>query len=155
MCAGTGSPTVILTAGLGGNALDWNTVQPQIGRTTRVCAWDRSGYGLSEGTQADQTVLTTTSDIEAALAALAIRPPYVMVGHSLGAYETLLFADRNPEKVSGMVLVDPSMPDQQKTFERVFRPDLITSTSPTSGRASSTRPSRLMAFAPCGWLPNT
>jgi pimeloyl-ACP methyl ester carboxylesterase len=127
VCSGTGSPTVVLTAGLGGNALDWNTVQPQVGRTTRVCAWDRPGHGLSEGTQADQTILTTTSDIEAALAALSILPPYVMVGHSLGAYETLLFADRNRGKVSGIVLVDPSMPDQQKTFERVFRPELIRS----------------------------
>jgi pimeloyl-ACP methyl ester carboxylesterase len=118
---------VILISGLGGNALDWNTVLPKVGRTTRVCAWDRPGYGLSDGTQAEQTVIATTLDLEAALTALAISPPYVMVGHSLGAYETLLFADRNLKKVSGIVLIDPSLPDQQKTFERVFRPELIRS----------------------------
>jgi pimeloyl-ACP methyl ester carboxylesterase len=35
-----------------------------------------------------------------------------MVGHSLGAYESLLFTDRHPDKVVGMVLVDPSIPNQ-------------------------------------------
>jgi pimeloyl-ACP methyl ester carboxylesterase len=36
----------------------------------------------------------------------------VLVGHSLGAYESLLFADRHPDQSVGMVLVDPSIPDQ-------------------------------------------
>src|SRR6476469_5742857 len=33
-CVGTGSPTVVLDAGLGGTSLDWNLVQTQIGQTT-------------------------------------------------------------------------------------------------------------------------
>ncbi len=117
-CMGEGSPTVILTAGLGDWGTAWNKVQPAIARTTRVCAWDRPGFGLSDPSPAIQTAAATTADLEQALASSS-GGPYVLVGHSLGAYETLLFADRHRDAVAGMVLVDPSIPDQWNRFARV------------------------------------
>jgi pimeloyl-ACP methyl ester carboxylesterase len=113
VCMGKGSPTVILTAGLGNAAFEaWSKVQPDMARITRVCSWDRPGWGLSDGTASPVTVETTTADLEAALAAGSIPGPYVMVGHSAGSYESLLYPDRHPDKVVGMVLVDPSVPGQ-------------------------------------------
>src|SRR5438067_2242557 len=47
-CVGTGSPTVVLDAGLGGMSLDWNLVQTEMGQTTQVCAYDRAGMGWSD-----------------------------------------------------------------------------------------------------------
>src|SRR5947209_8481897 len=47
-CAGTGSLTVVLDAGLGGMSLDWSLVQAELGKTTRVCAYDRAGMGWSD-----------------------------------------------------------------------------------------------------------
>lgn len=117
-CMGNGSPTVILTAGMGGWSADWRKVQPQIARTTRVCAWDRPGFGFSSGSAQPQTVARTTSDLEAALKVAHIGGPYIAVGHSLGGYETLLFKDRNPQSVVGMVLVDPSIPDQRRRLAK-------------------------------------
>jgi hypothetical protein len=35
-CKGTGSPTVIIEAGLGGWSLTWNSVQEGVARTTRL-----------------------------------------------------------------------------------------------------------------------
>lgn len=109
-CMGTGSPTVILTAGLGDS--EWQKVQPQVARTTKVCFWDRYGSGLSSKATGRETVAETTADLIAALKAARVRGPFVAVGHSLGAYESLLLKDRAPEVVVGMVLVDPSIPDQ-------------------------------------------
>ena len=43
----------------------------------------------------------------------------MIVGHSLGSYESLLFTDRHRDAVVGMVLVDPSIPDQSARFARV------------------------------------
>jgi len=117
-CMGEGSPTVILTAGLGDWSGAWRKVQPEIARTTRACAWDRPGFGFSSGTSRPQTVLDTTADLEAALKLAKIRGPYIAVGHSLGGYESLLFKDHNPGSVVGMVLVDPSIPDQQRRFRK-------------------------------------
>jgi pimeloyl-ACP methyl ester carboxylesterase len=119
VCAGQGTPIVILTAARGSWAVDWNRVQPALAKKTRVCAWDRAGFGLSDSSPVPQTVDNTTSDLEAALIASQISGPYVLVGHSMGSYETLLMADRHPADVLGMVLVDPSIPDQTAVFRRV------------------------------------
>lgn len=115
-CMGTGSPTVLLAAGAGGWASDWRTVQPQIAQTTRACALDRPGFGFSSGTMRSQTTLEIVRDFEAALKVAHISGPYVVVGHSLAGYESLLFADRNRKSVAGMVLVDPSIPGQFSIF---------------------------------------
>ena len=46
-CAGEGSPTVVLEAGLGDSSLVWRLVQPKLATMTRVCSYDRSGTAWS------------------------------------------------------------------------------------------------------------
>ncbi len=116
VCMGEGSPTVILTAGLGGWGGDWRKVQGPIAEHTRVCSWDRPGWGFSDASTIVQTTEATTDDLEAALEAVNVEGPYVLVGHSLGAYESMIFADRHPEQVVGLVSVDGSFPDQDARF---------------------------------------
>jgi pimeloyl-ACP methyl ester carboxylesterase len=116
VCMGEGSPTVILTAGAGDWSLTWSKVQPAIARSTRACAWDRAGFGFSDPAPQPQTVDQSAADLEAALKAGGVAGPYVLVGHSLGGYESLLFADRRRASVAGMVLVDPAFPDQLATL---------------------------------------
>jgi pimeloyl-ACP methyl ester carboxylesterase len=48
-----------------------------------------------------------------------MKGPFVVVGHSLGAYESLLLKDRGPKSVVGRVLVDPSIPDQVDRLNKV------------------------------------
>ncbi len=83
-----------------------------------MCAWDRAGHGFSSGSPDPQDILHTEDDLERALAAVRLDGPLVMVAHSLGAFETLLFADRHPDRVAAMVLVDPSTPDQVEEYAR-------------------------------------
>lgn len=118
-CLGNGSPAVILTAGLGDWAAVWANVQAPIALKTRACAWDRAGFGHSDPSSALQDVSHTTADLEEALQSSGIDGPYVLVGHSLGAYESLLFADRHPGQVLGMVLLDPAFPDQARRVRLV------------------------------------
>ena len=84
--------------------------------SARTCSWDRAGFGHSDASPAPQTLDATTADLEQALAASGIKGPYVLVGHSAGAFETLRFADRHRADVVGMVLVDPSVPEQTQRF---------------------------------------
>ena len=110
-CQGTGAPTVIFTAGLGAWSGSWALVQPQVAKITQTCAWDRAGFGLSDGDETTaQTASRTTDDLERALKAAGVPGPYVMVGHSAGAHETLTFVDRHRDLVAGVVLVDPVRP---------------------------------------------
>ena len=122
-CMGKGAPTVILTAGLGDS--EWQKVQPQVARVTKVCFWDRYGSGFSSKATGRETVAETTTDLIAALKVARVNGPFIAVGHSLGAYESLLLKDRAPKAVVGMVLVDPSIPDQGDRLNRaVHQPPL-------------------------------
>jgi pimeloyl-ACP methyl ester carboxylesterase len=118
MCMGQGKPVVILTAGSGDWSDQWYKVQPKVAEKTRVCAWDRAGFGLSSPAPPPQTVDQRTTDLQAALKANRIKGPYVVVGHSLGGFESLLLKDREPSNVVGMVLVDPAYPGQLDEMER-------------------------------------
>lgn len=111
-CSGQGSPTIILNPGLNGSATVWKTVKDALVQRTRVCAWDPPGLGWSDPSAEPQDAAHAAADLAAALNAAGISGPYVVVGHSAGGYVSLLFADRHRAEVAGMVLVDPSLPDQ-------------------------------------------
>jgi pimeloyl-ACP methyl ester carboxylesterase len=107
-CTGAGGPTVILMAGLFSWSVVWYKTQPVIAQRTRVCAFDRAGYGFSDPGPRPQILSDVVDDLHAALNAGPIPGPYVLVGHSLGGIETRLYAQRWPKEVVGMVLVDTS-----------------------------------------------
>jgi pimeloyl-ACP methyl ester carboxylesterase len=105
-CVGTGSPTVVLDAGLSRTSLDWSLVQPVIGQTTRVCAYDRAGMGWSDPGPAPRTPSRIAGELHTLLGNAGIAGPYVLVGHSLAGKNIRLFALAHPAEVVGMVLVD-------------------------------------------------
>lgn len=117
-CAGKGGPAVILTAGAGDQSLTWRSIQSALAGKARICAWDRAGFGFSDPSAEVQDVNHRIGDLEHILAGSGIRPPYVLVGHSLGSFETLMFAFRHPRKVAGIVLIDPSSPNQDARLKR-------------------------------------
>ena len=119
VCLGHGSPTVVLTAGLGGWSWVWYQIQSPLSRRTRVCAWDPAGLGFSSASPELQDAIHQTEDLEQALKGAHVDGPYVMVAHSAGAYVALRFADQHPGNVVGMVLVDPAIPDQDAVRKRV------------------------------------
>jgi len=86
-CTGTGSPTVILDAGLGGFTLVWSLVQPPVATFAHVCSYDRAGSGFSDPGPLPRTTDAIVSDLHALLRGADIAPPYVMVGHSLAGFD--------------------------------------------------------------------
>ena len=107
-CAGAGSPTVVLMAGLFSWSVVWYKTQPVIAQKTRVCAFDRAAYGFSDPASRPQTISEVVEDLHKALQAGSIAGPYVLVAHSLGGVEARVYAQRWPQEVVGMVLVDTS-----------------------------------------------
>lgn len=143
VCIGAGSPTVVLTAGAGATAGSWRAVQAAVARRTRSCAWDRAGFGLSDASPRVQSAAVTTRDLERALSAARVAGPLLLVGHSVGAYETLLLADRHRVRLAGLVLADPSIPDM---FRR-------TGADPAALLAPLAAPYRACAAAPVACRP--
>jgi pimeloyl-ACP methyl ester carboxylesterase len=105
-CLGQGSPTVLLEAGKGDFSLTWTYVQPEIAKSTRVCSYDRAGYGWSESGPSPRTASTEVEELHTLLVNANIQGPYVLVGHSLGGMLVRMYAHQYSDEVVGMVLVD-------------------------------------------------
>jgi pimeloyl-ACP methyl ester carboxylesterase len=106
-CMGEGSPMVILDHAGGGSSVDWNLIQPKLADHTRVCAYDRAGYGWSDYNPAPRTLAQQVNDLHALLAGANEKGPYIFVGHSYGARVARVFAAKYPNEIVGMVLMDP------------------------------------------------
>ncbi len=107
-------PTVILDAGLGGSAIDWIRVQPEIAKFARVVSYDRSGYGWSEGSSVPRTSANIVKELHNLLQEAHIDGPYILVGHSFGGINVQLYAKTYPDEVAGIVLVDSSHENEEQ-----------------------------------------
>jgi pimeloyl-ACP methyl ester carboxylesterase len=82
-------------------------VQPELAKTTRVCAFDRAGLGWSEPGPAPRSPAHIADELHTLLTNAGIDGPIVLVAHSAGGKHARLYAQRHPEQVAGIVLVDP------------------------------------------------
>jgi len=115
-CTGEGSPTVVVDAGNGDFSLGWFDIQPEVAKSTRICTYDRAGYGWSDASPKPRTAKVMAEELHTLLVNAGIKPPYVLVGHSLGGHNVHMFADQYPDEVAGIVLVDSAHPQQ---FQRL------------------------------------
>jgi pimeloyl-ACP methyl ester carboxylesterase len=106
LCMGSGSPTVLLEAGLGEGAASWAWISTAVARDTRVCVYDRAGRGWSDSAAVAQDGIGVAMDLHTLLDRGHVPGPFVLVGHSSGAQYVRIFAGRYPEQIAGMVLLD-------------------------------------------------
>lgn len=106
-CMGEGSPTVVLDHAGGTNSAEWGLVQPIVAGQTRVCAYDRAGFGWSDPAPTRRTAAQSAQELHTLLSSAGLEGPYVLVGHSYGANVARVFAADFPEESAGLVLVDP------------------------------------------------
>ena len=105
-CVGSGSPTVVIDAGNGCFSLAWMLVQEALQATTRVCTYDRAGYGWSEPGPAPRDGARAVKELHVLLRAAGEEGPFVLVGHSLGGIHAPINAVGHSEEIAGLVLVD-------------------------------------------------
>jgi pimeloyl-ACP methyl ester carboxylesterase len=120
-CAGGGSPTVILESGLGDILGGWQRVQSQISNFTRVCSYDRAGYGESDAGPLPRTSLQISSELHTLLQNAGEHPPFILVGHSFGGYSVRVFNGQYPSEVVGVVLADSTQEDEYALLPSAWR----------------------------------
>jgi pimeloyl-ACP methyl ester carboxylesterase len=119
-CTGAGSPSVILESGATDSSRQWKKVQPEVAHTTRVCSYDRLGFGWSDPSSMPRSARQMATELHTGLVDAGVRPPYVLVGHSFGGLVTQIFARLYPEEIAGIVLVDSVHPDEIAKFPDRF-----------------------------------
>lgn len=154
-CTGSGSPTVVLEAGLGETSYSMaGWIAPAVAPVTRVCVYDRAGYGWSEAAAGPRDGDAVTAELHTLLAQAQEKGPYLLAGHSTGGAYVRVFAARYPEQVAGMVLLDAQpndaftrLPDYP-AFYAVFNP--VTKLLPYLAQVGI---GRLIAFSAQTGLP--
>jgi pimeloyl-ACP methyl ester carboxylesterase len=105
--AGSGTPAVVIDVGIGESYRSWKQISDSISTYTRVVAYDRAGYGQSEPGPMPRNCQQEAIELRSLLQKADVEPPYVIVGHSLGALNAQYFANQFPGIVAGLVLLDP------------------------------------------------
>lgn len=119
-CIGTGRPTVLLDAGAGLDMLLWRHVQEAAAKATRVCAYDRAGYGFSDPMGAPLDADHVAEDIHRLVRTAAVPGPVIYVGHSIAGLYAVRLQATHPEDLLGVVLVDPAFVGQFESMTSEF-----------------------------------
>lgn len=106
------TPPVVFENGLGGRMEWWEKVLPAISNDTTTFAYNRPGYGNSDPVATSRDGLHIVDELRALLRNSGLKPPYILVGHSLGGLYMQIYARRYPEEVSALILVDSTHPQQ-------------------------------------------
>lgn len=88
----------------------WGAVPERLAQRASVFVYNRPGYGNSEVATTARDGRTIVSELRRVLQQKGLKPPYVLVGHSLGGLYMQLFAKTHPGEVKALVLVDSLYP---------------------------------------------
>lgn len=146
---GSGPHTVIFESGLGDTLTAWNRVQPGVAAgCARTVSYNRAGYLGSDPAETPRDARNIVAELRAALARRHIRPPYVLVGHSLGGLYMQYFARNYPREVVGLVLVDSS--EWNERLPLYPRLPAVTGADPPRGVAAADSSREIVLFMP--WI---
>jgi pimeloyl-ACP methyl ester carboxylesterase len=115
-CTGKGSPTLLLDSGLGDDSLVWDRVQPDLSHSTRVCSYDRAGFGWSHAGPDPQDANTIARQLHGLLQQAGITGPLILMGHSAAGLFIRDYASRYPQDIAGLIFVDASTPLQERRW---------------------------------------
>lgn len=105
---GSGRP-VVMVHGLGGSALNWMAVGPQIAKSHHALALDLAGFGQTPLFGRAATVGANAELVHEFIAKVA-GEPVTLIGNSMGGHIAILEAAEHPKSITAMVLVDPAIP---------------------------------------------
>lgn len=114
---GAGTP-ILFEAGAGNDGSVWDNILEKIHKVTgtTLITYDRSGFGKSElnpnlKNDSDFGILNGIKELERGLSMLGYNDEIILVSHSYGGLYNLLYANKNPEKVMSVVLIDVTLND--------------------------------------------
>jgi pimeloyl-ACP methyl ester carboxylesterase len=109
--SGSGGPAVVFLPGSGMVGLDFLNIHEQISQFTTSVLYDRAGTGWSDNVALPRTASEVTDELRSLLNEAGVPGPFVLVGHSLGGAYAQRYAQRFPDEVAGLLLLEPAHED--------------------------------------------
>jgi pimeloyl-ACP methyl ester carboxylesterase len=106
------APWILLECGLTMMSACWGWLAPEIASRANLLLYDRAGLGWSDETPAARDVAQTARECDALIQCLGLKPPFVLLGHSMGAMVNRAFVKLHFRQVSAVIWLDASHPDQ-------------------------------------------
>jgi pimeloyl-ACP methyl ester carboxylesterase len=122
LAKGTGDPTVVFVTGLGPTMDDFQEVQIKVSKYSKTICYDRAGIGKSESFNNERDLENISSELKELVDKIGLNKPFILVGHSRGGLIARYFTNKYPEKVCGLILIDPAIPEH-KWKKRELRTD--------------------------------
>jgi pimeloyl-ACP methyl ester carboxylesterase len=117
LISGEGVPAVVFEAGFIGGLHWMRSLQDAVAERTMTVAYNRAGLGQSEPGPEPRDAIRIADELSALLEVLNIKAPVILVGHSFGGLYARVYAHRYPDRVAGVLLLDPSS-EQHEAFVR-------------------------------------
>lgn len=105
-------PTIILESGAGNDTDIFHWIIQDLKKNFRIVRYDREGKWFSESSKDNITPEYYAQQLYGLLQKSGEKPPYIMIGHSMGGIYNRIFRDLYPNDVKAMVFIDSSHPDQ-------------------------------------------
>jgi len=107
---------ILCVHGLTANCRSWDLLASSLAPRHKVIAMDLRGRGFSDSPPSGYSVENHCRDIVALMDDQGLERP-VLMGHSLGAFISLVFAAKHPHRVERLILVDGGgkLPEAQMT----------------------------------------
>lgn len=115
---GKGKP-ILCVHGLTANCRCWDLLASSLSPRHKVLAMDLRGRGLSDSPPSGYSVETHCKDILALMDDQGLERP-VLMGHSLGAFISLVFAAKYPRRLDRLILVDGGGKLSEAQMTKVF-----------------------------------
>jgi len=106
--AGAG-PRTVYVHGLGGSHINWVGLAPLMSGYVRGMAVDMPGFGLTPAAGRQTTVHANAQVLKQFLREV-VGEKVLLVGNSMGGFISMIVAAEEPDLVSGVVLINPTLP---------------------------------------------
>jgi pimeloyl-ACP methyl ester carboxylesterase len=116
----TDNLTIVFESGYGWDLNNWNPIKSNISKFANVFLYDRDGIGRSGKSSKPKHSMQIINNLRNLLNKAEVKPPYLLVGHSFGGVNVRLFANKHPEEVAGVILLDSVHEQQNKRMVPLF-----------------------------------
>jgi len=119
---GEGRIDTVVEGCLGSCSAEWWDICERLSSERTILAYDRAGYGESSVSSLSRTPENIASELESLLGKLDTEERMILLGHSQGGLYAELYALRNPNRVRGLLLLDP-LSWEDSVFRERLTPD--------------------------------